>query len=223
MTRQVIKLDQASNPGHSGGPVFSDESFAVIGVMRGTLTGPSPMPPNSGVMQYQGYALVTPISYARPFVSDLQNLVVLSEPPETGTALRWYKARLRQELLDHLDIAHANKELFKDNIEFIEKGAGEALMPPGRYRRETWNVIRDDPRAETILGKGLMGSFRSYYFELGRHQDLMEAREAIRLGQWALSNRRALLKDHDNALLKQVDSVEKAAMALLSRVDGEKE
>lgn len=223
ITRQIIKLDQASNPGHSGGPVFSDESFAVIGVMRATVTGPSPMPPNSGVRQYQGFALVTPIAYVRPLVSDLQNLAVFSEPPEAGTALRWYKTRLRQELLDHLDVVHANKQLFKGNIESIEKGAGEYLMPPARYRREAWSVVREDPRAETVLGKERMAALRSYYFEVGRHQDLLEARESVRLGQWALSSRSSLLKDHDKALLEQANSVENAAIILLKKLDNEKE
>ena len=223
LTRQIIKLDQASNPGHSGGPVFSDESFAVIGVMRATVTGPSPMAPNSGVTQYQGFALVTPIAYVRPLVSDLQNLAVLSEPPEAGTALRWYKARLRQELLDHLDVVHANKQLFKDNIDLMEKDAREYLTPPARYRREAWSIVRDDPRAETVLGKDLMAALRAYYFEVSRHQDLLEAREAVRLGQWALSSRSSLLKDHDQALLKQTHSVEAAATTLLGKLDNEKE
>lgn len=223
LTRQIIKLDQASNPGHSGGPVFSDDSFAVIGVMRATITGPSPMPPASGVKQYQGFSLVTPIAYVRPLVSDLQSLAILSDPPEQGTTLRWYKRRLRQELLDHLDVAHANKQLFKGNIELIEKSSGEDLMPPARYRRETWSVVRDDPRAEIVLGKDFMVSLRSYYFELGRHQELIEAREAIRLGQWALSNRSLLLKDHDKALHMQTNLVEVAATALLKKLDNENE
>lgn len=223
LTRQIIKLDQASNPGHSGGPVFSDESFAVVGVMRATITSSAPMPAESGVRLYQGFALVTPISYVRPLISDLHHLIALSEPPEAGTALRWYKARLKHELLDHLDVVQANKQLFKDNIELIEKEAREYLTPPARYRREAWTVVRDDPRAEIVLGKDLMAALRGYYFEVSRHQDLIEAREAVRLGQWALSNRGNLLKDHDKTLLKQAHSVEEAAKVLLGSLSDEKE
>lgn len=223
LTRQIIKLDQASNPGHSGGPVFSDESYAVIGVMRATITSSAPMPAESGVRQYQGFALVTPISYVRPLISDLQHLITLSEPPEAGAGLRWYKARLKHELLDHLDVVQANKQLFKDNIELIEKETREYLTPPARYGRDAWTVVRDDPRAETVLGKDFMAALRAYYFEVSRHHDLIEAREAVRLGQWALSNRGNLLKDHDKALLKQVLSVEAAAKVLLGRLSDEKE
>ena len=105
----------------------------------------------------------------------------------------------------------------------MEKDAREYLTPPARYRREAWSIVRDDPRAETVLGKDLMAALRAYYFEVSRHQDLLEAREAVRLGQWALSSRSSLLKDHDQALLKQTHSVEAAAMTLLGKLDNEKE
>jgi hypothetical protein len=190
--RQMIKLDQASNPGHSGGPVFSDESFAVIGVMRATVTSHSPMPVDAGIRLYQGFSLVTPIAYVRPLISDVETLTFLTEPPEAGSALRWYKSRLRQELLDHLDVARANKALFESNTKSLAQGK-ESLAPPARYRHDAWIAVREDPRAETVIGKQLVESLRSYYFKLRRHQDFIEARESIRLGQWALSNRKSLL------------------------------
>lgn len=84
-------------------------------------------------------------------------------------------------------------------------------------------MVREDPRAETVLGKERMAALRSYYFEVGRHQDLLEARESVRLGQWALSSRSSLLKDHDKALLEQANSVENAAIILLKKLDNEKE
>ena len=202
---QTIKVDQIVNPGHSGGPLFTDSDYVLIGVMRATLDITTVVGGDGGqtIAAPAGYGFAVPLLYLRTFLGELPGAIVTAEQPTRIDGLAgWYRFRLRQELRDHRDAAARNEELFRSNDALAAKGQ-ESIDPPARPNSATWREVWNDPRSEALLGAGTIDALRPYYTGIERYRDLIEARETIRLNQWALTNRASLLNTHDKELLRR--------------------
>lgn len=207
---QVIKVDQIVNPGHSGGPLFSDESFAVLGVMRATSNS-STLVEKTTITVPTGYGYAVPLVYLRPYVTNAIVPVLISEPPARNRTARWYKHRLRQEISDHVRDLGVNQQLFEVSV----KGNGVPIQPPAELRVVIWYEVRADLSGTSVLGEQLIESLRAYYGAVERVVALQRSREAYR-AQIALSNWAALISTHDKELGRMSGELLAAARKLLT-------
>jgi S1-C subfamily serine protease len=63
-----IKVDEAADPGQSGGPLLSEGTLAVVGVLRANL---EKAPGGLGGAAGAGFAAAVPLVYVRPLLESL--------------------------------------------------------------------------------------------------------------------------------------------------------
>jgi S1-C subfamily serine protease len=65
----TVKVDAIADPGQSGGPLLTDGTFAVIGVLRANL---EKAPGGLGGLPAQGYGAAVPLMYVKPFIAEIE-------------------------------------------------------------------------------------------------------------------------------------------------------